>query len=96
MGAPVIVSEKLIAGVETPSALDAMQRLLASGVFKGEGREDGKMGNERVRISEREISAGKKVWIADSSDLDKIDISNPEDIELVCMLYILIKYSVHV
>ena len=84
MGAPVILSEKLVAGVETPLALEAMQRVLAGGVFSGEGGEDGRRGSERVRVSEREIGGGKKVWIADPTDLGKIDVSNPAEIKLVC------------
>ena len=83
MGAPVITTEKLVGGNETPLALEALQRVLVSGVYTGEGREEGKTGNEKVRISERELSGGKRAWIADSDDLEKIDISNPSEISQV-------------
>ena len=93
MGAPVIITEKLVSGNETRLAYEALQRVLVSGVYTGEGgeggegREEGKMGNERVRVREKELSGGKKIWVADTDDLQKIDISNPANIEMVCVLY---------
>ena len=92
MGAPVIITEKLVSGNETRLAYEALQRVLVSGLYTGEGgeggegregREEGKMGNERVRVREKELSGGKKIWVADTDDLQKIDISNPANIEMV-------------
>ena len=83
MGAPVIITEKLVSGNETQLAMEALQRVLVSGVYTGEGGEEGKRGSERVRVCEKELSGGKKVWVAETDDLKKIDISNPADIELV-------------
>ena len=89
MGAPVIISEKMVAGKETRLAVQALQRLLASGVYDtaaGERgwEEGGKRGNERVRVRERNIGGGKKVWIAEPDDLEKINVSDPEKIDQVC------------
>lgn len=84
MGAPVIITEKLVAGFESAEALDALQRVLVSGVYTGEGgEEEGKRGNERVRINEMDIGGGNRAWIADPHDLAKIDISNPAEIQQV-------------
>ena len=90
MGAPVIISEKMVAGSEALLAVQALQRLLASGIYDmagGERRweEGGKKGNERVRVREWDIGGGKKAWIAESDDLQKIDISDPEKIDQVCL-----------
>ena len=94
MGAPVIVTEKLVSGNETQVALEALQRVLVSGVYTGEGgEEEGKRGSERVRVHEKELSGGKKIWVADTDDLKKIDISNPADIELVSALEVLYMYT---
>lgn len=85
MGAPMIISEKMVAGNETRLAVEALQRVLASGVYSGEGgwEEGGRRGNERVRVEERDIGGGKKVWIAKPDDLQKIDISDLEKIDQV-------------
>ena len=82
MGAPVIVSEKLVAGMETSLVLEALQRVLASGVCE---REEGRKGNESVRVRERQLSGGKKAWIADPDDLKKIDVSDPSQINMVSL-----------
>ena len=52
-----------MAGSETQLALEALERVLASGLYTGEG-EEGRKGNERVRVTGR------------SSDINKIDVSN--------------------
>ena len=82
MGAPTIIFEKLVAGSETQLALEALERVLASGLYTGEG-EEGRKGNERVRVTEKELGKGKKVWIANTADINKIDVSNPAEIEQV-------------
>ena len=89
MGAPVIISEKLVAGVETSLALEALQRVLASGVC---GEEEGRRGSESVRVRERQLSGGKKAWIADPDDLKKIDVSDPSQINLVSLKILHIIY----
>ena len=89
MGAPVIISEKLVAGVETSLALEALQRVLASGVC---GQEEGRRGSESVRVRERQLSGGKKAWIADPDDLKKIDVSDPSQINLVSLKILHIIY----
>ena len=81
MGAPSACDK--ISGNEGQFALEAVQSVLVSGVYTEEGGEEGKMGNERVRVREKELSVGEKVWVADTDDLKNIDISNPVDIELV-------------
>ena len=93
MGAPVIITEKLVAGFETLLALDALQRVLVSGVYTGEGgEEEGKRGNERVRVNNCDIGGGNRAWIAHSHDLATIDISDPAKIQQVtlptCAMYI--------
>ena len=81
MGAPS--ADDKVSGSEGQLALEALQRVLVSGVYTGEGGEEGKRGSEKVRVREKELSGGKKVWVAETDDLKKIDISNPADIELV-------------
>ena len=90
MGAPMIIAEKMVAGNETQLALEALQRLLASGVYdvtSGERgwEEGGRRGCEGVRVREREIGGGKKAWIAEPDDLKKIDISDRTNIDQVSL-----------
>lgn len=89
MGAPQIVSEKLVSGSENMLAVETMQRLMASGVYDMATRDwetSGKTGNERVRVKERDAEGGKKVWIANPDDLKEIDISDPTKINQVRFL----------
>ena len=88
MGSPIILCEKMLAGNETRLALEALQRLLASGVYDsatGEGgwEEGGRRGSEDVRVREKDLGGGKKAWIAEPDDLKKVDISDPTKINLV-------------
>lgn len=82
MGAPVIISEKMVAGNETRLALDALQRVLASGIYDAPGgwEDGGKKGNERVTVNERDIGDGRNVWTAEQSDLLKIDVSSAKKV----------------
>ena len=91
MGAPMIISEKMVAGNETKLALEALQRLLASDVYNpaaGEGgwKVGGKRGSEEVTVRERDVGGGKKVWIAEPGDLQKINISDPTTIDQVSII----------
>lgn len=86
MGAPLIISEKLVSGYETSLAFDALQRVLASGLYR-EGNE-GRKGNEHVKVTQRQLSGGNQAWVADVDDLKKIDISNPSSIEQVSFNHI--------
>lgn len=81
MGAPLIISEKLVSGYETSLAFDALQRVLASGLYR-DGNE-GKRGNEHVKVTQRQLDGGNQAWVADTDDLKKIDISNPSSIDQV-------------
>ena len=74
MGAPAIIVEKLAGGMETAGVFEAVQQVVVSGVC-GEGCEEGRKGNERVRVSRRELGGGRQAWIANTEDLEKIDIS---------------------
>lgn len=81
MGAPLIISEKLVSGYETSLALDALQRVLASGLYtEGGGKDEGKKGSKHVKITQRQLSGGNQAWVADADDLKKIDISKIEQV----------------
>ena len=86
MGAPVIHIEKLVNGEETLSAFSRLQRVLASGVC--EGVEDGKVGNEGVEVVQKTCSyvdgTQFSYWLASDTDLKKIDVSDSNNIPLVC------------
>ena len=83
MGAPLIVTEKLVSGTETQLALNAMQQVLVSGVYGGRLK-DGRLGSEKVRVTRKQLDGGSsEAWIANSEDLKKIDISDPTKFDLV-------------
>ena len=82
MGAPVVIAEKLESGKETPLALRFLQQALASGLYEDES-EDGRKGNDRVRVSAQTLATGDQVWLANREDLEKIDISQEANIPLV-------------
>ena len=62
MGAPVILSEKLVAGTETTLCLTTVQQILATGVCEAE---DGKKEVEGVSLTTRTLSSGDKIWLPD-------------------------------
>ena len=87
MGAPAVGSEKMVSGNENKLVLETLQRLLVSGMYdtdSGVGWErGGKRGNERVRVKERNVRVGKRVWIAEPADLQEVNISDPTEINKV-------------
>lgn len=80
MGAPAILSEKLVAGNETILALRTTQRMLASGLCE---EKQGKEGDENVAVTLQSLPSGGQMWVANRDHLENIDISNPETIPLV-------------
>ena len=82
MGAPAIINEKLVGGGESACVLEAMQRVVLSGVCGKEGKE-GTKGNERLRVSKMDLGGGKQAWVANTEDLARIDVSDPSAISLV-------------
>lgn len=83
MGAPVIISEKLVNGNETTLCIETMQRILASGrcidqctintVYNvGLCTEEcglGKIGENGVVLSKKCLENGNEAWFVDVSDL---------------------------
>ena len=87
MGAPIIVIEKLVGGDETLLALTRLQQVLASGVCGGgDHGNNGRTGNERVRVREETCTyfdgSSFPMYLADEDDLKKIDVAS-SDIPLV-------------
>ena len=82
MGAPAIINEKLAGGGESACVLKALQRVVLSGVC-GEEVEEGRRGNERLRVSKMDLGGGKQAWVANTEDLGRIDVSDPLAISLV-------------
>lgn len=77
MGAPIVILETL-SGNDTKLALDALQRVLASGIYDTDKgwEEGGKKGNASLRVTEKDMGGGKNVSIAETNDLCNIDVSN--------------------
>ena len=83
MGAPVILSEKLVAGTETTLCLTTMQQILATGVCEAG---DGKKEVEGVSLTTRTQSSGDKIWLPDCKKLPKVEL-NDSSIPLVRWYY---------
>ena len=77
MGAPVILTEKLVAGTETPLCLTTMQQILATGVCEAEGGYYGKKEREGVSLTTRTLSSGDKIWQPDCKKLPKVEPNDP-------------------
>ena len=77
MGAPVIMTEKLVAGTETPLCLTTMQQILATGVCEAEGGYYGKKEREGVSLTTRTLSSGDKIWQPDCKKLPKVEPNDP-------------------
>ena len=80
-GAPDLDVEQLL-GKQNTYALQAVQQALASGVcdpWSG----GGKTGNDKVKVTRQILDDGTAVYVADPSDLKKIDIGPSAQIPAV-------------
>lgn len=80
MGAPVILIEKLVGGDETLLAFTRLQQLLGSGVCDASVGNEGRTGNEKVRVKEETCTyfdgSSFPMCLAEEEDLKKIDVSS--------------------
>jgi len=82
-GAPDLNVEQIL-GMQAMYALQAVQQALASGVCDP-GSGGGKTGNDKVKVSKQILDDGTAVYVADPSDLKKIDIGPGAYIPAVSM-----------
>ena len=80
-GAPDLNVEQIL-GMQATYALQAVQQDLASGVCDP-GSGGGMTGNDRVKVTKQILDDGTAVYVADPSDLKKIDIGPSAQIPAV-------------